>query len=147
MIALLKEIRHNPMLWPLFFVPVVIVAGKVWPEAHTLLFVLSVLAIVPPRRRGYDTYRHSHRLAPNSGPVGGFVDVLVLMVCLIFALTLCLLPPVARRHLFWEDIGGIKTRTEGKSASGRNQTLGAGDDVLAASMGTTILMIKFRPKG
>jgi Ca2+:H+ antiporter len=47
MIALLKEIRHNPLLWLLFFVPVVIVAEKVWPRAHTLLFVLSVLAIVP----------------------------------------------------------------------------------------------------
>jgi Ca2+:H+ antiporter len=39
-------------------------------------------------------------LLTNSGPVGGFVDVLVLMVCLIFALTLCLLPPGARQHLF-----------------------------------------------
>jgi len=36
MIDLLKEIRHNPMLWPLFFVPVVIVAGNVWPEALSL---------------------------------------------------------------------------------------------------------------
>jgi Ca2+:H+ antiporter len=44
---LLKEIRHNPMLWLLAFVPVVIAAAKVKPEAHTLLFVLSVLAIVP----------------------------------------------------------------------------------------------------
>jgi Ca2+:H+ antiporter len=47
MIILLKEIRHNPLLWLLAFVPIVFVAGKVWPEAHTLLFVLSVLAIVP----------------------------------------------------------------------------------------------------
>jgi Ca2+:H+ antiporter len=47
MIVLLKEIRHNPLLWLLSFVPIVFVAGKVWPEAHTLLFVLSVLAIVP----------------------------------------------------------------------------------------------------
>jgi Ca2+:H+ antiporter len=47
MIALLKEIRHNPLLWLLLFVPVVFIAGKAWPEAHTLLFVLSVLAIVP----------------------------------------------------------------------------------------------------
>src|SRR5215467_3315499 len=45
--ALLKEIRHNPLLWLLFFVPVVFIAGKARPEAHTLLFVLSVLAIVP----------------------------------------------------------------------------------------------------
>lgn len=44
---LLKEIRHSPLLWLLFFVPVVFVAQKLKPEAHTLLFVLSVLAIVP----------------------------------------------------------------------------------------------------
>ena len=44
---LLKEIRHNPLLWLLAFVPVVFVAAKLRPEAHTLLFVLSVLAIVP----------------------------------------------------------------------------------------------------
>ena len=47
MIALLKEIRHNPLLWLLLFVPVVFIAGKAWPQAHTLLFLLSVLAIVP----------------------------------------------------------------------------------------------------
>jgi Ca2+:H+ antiporter len=45
--ALLKEIRHNPLLWLLAFVPVVLAAAKLKPEAHTLLFVLSVLAIVP----------------------------------------------------------------------------------------------------
>ncbi len=44
---LLKEIRHNPMLWLLVFVPAVFAAAKLKPEAHTLLFVLSVLAIVP----------------------------------------------------------------------------------------------------
>src|SRR5262245_14837280 len=44
---LLKEIRHNPLLWLLTFVPVVFAAAKLSPEAHTLLFVLSVLAIVP----------------------------------------------------------------------------------------------------
>jgi Ca2+:H+ antiporter len=45
--TLLKEIRHNRLLWLLSFVPVVFIAGKVWPEAHTPLFVLSVFAIVP----------------------------------------------------------------------------------------------------
>src|SRR5438477_7039671 len=45
--ALLKEIRHNPLLWLLAFVPAVFAAAKLSPEAHTLLFVLSVLAIVP----------------------------------------------------------------------------------------------------
>jgi Ca2+:H+ antiporter len=47
MIALLKEIRHNPLLWLLLFVPVVFIVGKARPGAHTLLFLLSVLAIVP----------------------------------------------------------------------------------------------------
>jgi hypothetical protein len=46
MMALLKEIRHNPLLWLLAFVPVVFLAGEARPEARTLLFVLSVLAIV-----------------------------------------------------------------------------------------------------
>jgi len=44
---LLKEIRHNPLLWLLAFVPVVFAGQKLMPEAYTLLFVLSVLAIVP----------------------------------------------------------------------------------------------------
>ena len=44
---LLKEIRRNPLLWLLVFVPLVFVFHKLKPEAHTLHFVLSVLAIVP----------------------------------------------------------------------------------------------------
>jgi len=44
---LLKEIRHNPMLWLLAVVPVAFIAAELIPQAHTLLFVLSVLAIVP----------------------------------------------------------------------------------------------------
>jgi Ca2+:H+ antiporter len=44
---LLNEIRHNPLLWLLVFVPVVFVAHASRPESHTLLFLLSVLAIVP----------------------------------------------------------------------------------------------------
>ena len=44
---LLKEIRHTPLLWLLAFVPVLFVVHKLKPESHTLLFVLSVLAIVP----------------------------------------------------------------------------------------------------
>ena len=45
--TLLHEIRHNPMLWLLAFVPAVFAAAWLAPQAHTLLFVLSVLAIVP----------------------------------------------------------------------------------------------------
>src|SRR3954466_10787230 len=44
---LLKEVRHNPILWLLAFVPVVFAAARLRPEAHTVLFILSVLAIVP----------------------------------------------------------------------------------------------------
>ena len=44
---LFKEIRSNPLLWLLVFVPVVLVAERVRPASHTLLFVLSVLAILP----------------------------------------------------------------------------------------------------
>jgi Ca2+:H+ antiporter len=47
MTPLLREIRHNPILWLLGFVPVLFVARRLAPESHTLLFVLSVLAIVP----------------------------------------------------------------------------------------------------
>jgi Ca2+:H+ antiporter len=42
-----KEIRHNPLLWLLAFVPVMFVVERVKPEAHTLLFILTILAIVP----------------------------------------------------------------------------------------------------
>jgi Ca2+:H+ antiporter len=45
--SLLSEIRHNPLLWLLVFVPAVFVVQSVAHEAHTALFLLSVLAIVP----------------------------------------------------------------------------------------------------
>src|SRR6476469_10089990 len=44
---LLMEIRHNPLLWMLVFVPIVLAVEYVAPSAHTTLFVLAVLAIVP----------------------------------------------------------------------------------------------------
>jgi Ca2+:H+ antiporter len=44
---LFKEIRHDPLLWLLALVPIVFVAQILAPEAHTLLFVLSVGAIIP----------------------------------------------------------------------------------------------------
>jgi Ca2+:H+ antiporter len=45
--TLLHVVRHTPLLWLLAFVPAVLVVAKLKPEAHTLLFVLAVLAIVP----------------------------------------------------------------------------------------------------
>jgi Ca2+:H+ antiporter len=48
MALLLREIRDTPVLWLLVFVPAVFAAEATAPAgAHTLLFVLSVLAIVP----------------------------------------------------------------------------------------------------
>ena len=47
MIPLLKDIRDNPLLWLLVVVPIVLAAQVLKPEAHTLLFLLSVMAIVP----------------------------------------------------------------------------------------------------
>ena len=47
MSGLWHEIRSNPLLWLLAVVPVVLAGHRLWPESHTLLFVLSVLAIVP----------------------------------------------------------------------------------------------------
>jgi Ca2+:H+ antiporter len=45
--ALLSEIRHNPLLWLLVFVPAMFAAEAVAGGRHTLLFVLSILALVP----------------------------------------------------------------------------------------------------
>jgi Ca2+:H+ antiporter len=47
MTPLLEDIRHTPLLWLLVLVPVVLLAQLLKPEAHTLLFILSVLAIIP----------------------------------------------------------------------------------------------------
>ena len=47
MTALMAELRHSPPLWLLVFVPAVFLGHAIRPESHTLLFVLSVLAIVP----------------------------------------------------------------------------------------------------
>src|SRR5206468_9728929 len=44
---LVQEIRRNPLLWLLVLVPVLFVTAKLKAEAHTLLFVLSVAAIIP----------------------------------------------------------------------------------------------------
>jgi len=47
MTAIVSELRRTPLLWLLVFVPAVFVAQAVNPEAHTALFVLAILAIVP----------------------------------------------------------------------------------------------------
>jgi Ca2+/H+ antiporter len=117
---LVEDLRHNPMLWLLAFVPAAFVAAKLRPEAHTLLFVLSVLAIVPlATLLSHATVLLSYVIAPspmdlqlwpgavamiliatltaslvtNSGRSAWFVGVLLLMVYLVFAIALYLLPP------------------------------------------------------
>lgn len=45
--ALLHEIRRNPLLWLLIFVPAVLIGEHMMAGRHTLLFVLSILAVVP----------------------------------------------------------------------------------------------------
>jgi Ca2+:H+ antiporter len=47
MSLLFRKIATTPLLWFLVFVPVVLAVQVARPGAHTLLFVLSVLAIVP----------------------------------------------------------------------------------------------------
>jgi len=44
---LLKEIRRNPLLWLLVFVPAVFIAHQAAPTSHTLHFAVAILAIVP----------------------------------------------------------------------------------------------------
>ena len=69
---LLKEIRHNPLLWLLAFVPVLFVAEHLRPEAHTWLFVLSVLAIVP--LAGLLSHATESVAAKTGDAVGGLLN-------------------------------------------------------------------------
>ncbi len=45
--AVVREIRQSPIFVLIIFVPVVVFLERIYPEAHTLLFVVSVVAIVP----------------------------------------------------------------------------------------------------
>lgn len=105
MSLLLKEIHRNPLLWLLPFVPAVLVVQKLKPQGHTLLFVLSVFAIVP--LAALLSHATESVAAKTGDAVGGLLNatlgnlteliivigVLLLMVYLIFAITLYLLPP------------------------------------------------------
>ena len=77
---LLQDVRRNPRLWMRVFVPVMLAAARLEPEARTLLFALFVAPV----------------LVTNGGRSAWFVGARVLMVCLSFAMTLCLLPPQVR---------------------------------------------------
>lgn len=107
--ALIEEVRHTPLLWLLAFVPVVLAAAKLRPEAHTALFVLAVLVLLSyvlgPTPMNLQFWpgavvmilvaTMTATLVTNSGRSAWFVGVLLLMVYLTFALTLYLLPPQA----------------------------------------------------
>lgn len=43
----IQEIRSRPLLWLLALVPVLFIVERLAPDAHKLLFILSILAIVP----------------------------------------------------------------------------------------------------
>ena len=45
--ALLEKIGDNPLQWGLVFVPILFACRWLKPESHTLLFILSVLAVIP----------------------------------------------------------------------------------------------------
>ena len=118
MTRVLDEIRHNPVLWLLLFVPLVFAAEAIVPEAHTLLFLLSILAIVPlaalvllslviaPAPLDLQFWPGAVvmvmlstltvSLVTNTGRSAWYVGVQLLMVYLIFAMTLYLLPPAAQ---------------------------------------------------
>ena len=85
---LLKEIRHNPLLWLLAFVPVVLAAAKLKPEPTPMDLQFWPGAVVMILIATLTT-----SLVTNSGRSAWFVGVLMLMVYLIFAMTLYLLPP------------------------------------------------------
>ena len=72
MTALLDVLRHNPLFWLLVFVPAVFVAQAMQPEAHTLLFVLSVLAVVP--LAGLLSHATESVAAKTGDTVGGLLN-------------------------------------------------------------------------
>ncbi|WP_424627867.1 calcium/proton exchanger [Bradyrhizobium sp. SYSU BS000235] len=47
MTSKLEDIRNRPLLWMIAFVPLVLVVEKVAPSAHTTLFILAILAVIP----------------------------------------------------------------------------------------------------
>jgi Ca2+:H+ antiporter len=72
MTALLNVLRHNPLFWLLVFVPAVFVTEAMQPESHTLLFVLSVLAVVP--LAGLLSHATESVAAKTGDTVGGLLN-------------------------------------------------------------------------
>lgn len=69
---LLQEIRRNKLLWLLAFVPVLFAAEVFAKESHTLLFVLSILAIVP--LAGLLSHATESVAAKTGDAVGGLLN-------------------------------------------------------------------------
>jgi len=69
---LIHEIRRNPLFWLLVFVPVVLVGAALRPDSYTLLFVLSVLAIVP--LAGLLSHATESVAAKTGDTVGGLLN-------------------------------------------------------------------------
>jgi Ca2+:H+ antiporter len=67
-----KEIRHNKLLWLLVFVPVLFAAEVFAKDSHTLLFVLSILAIVP--LAGMLSHATESVAAKTGDAVGGLLN-------------------------------------------------------------------------
>src|SRR5947208_17020249 len=72
MVPLLREIRDNRLLWLLVFVPVLFVVESARPASHVLLFVLSVLAIVP--LAGLLSHATESVAAKTGDTVGGLLN-------------------------------------------------------------------------
>ena len=84
MTQLLQEIRHNRLLWLLVFVPAVFAGQALRHDAHTLLFVLSVLAIVPLMRSAAEQKAARLRTAAVSLVFGTAVVVCLAVVTYTF---------------------------------------------------------------
>jgi Ca2+:H+ antiporter len=69
---LVEDLRRNPLNWLLVFVPVVVAAERLRPEAHTALFLLSVAAIIP--LAGLLSHATESVAAKTGDAVGGLLN-------------------------------------------------------------------------
>jgi Ca2+:H+ antiporter len=69
---LLREIRHNKLLWLVAVAPLLLVAHAIKADAHTLLFILSVLAIIP--LAGLLSHATEQVAAKTGDTVGGLLN-------------------------------------------------------------------------
>src|SRR5438045_2617795 len=72
MAGVLARLRHHPLLWLAPFVPAVLAIEVLAPDAHTPLFVLSVLAIVP--LAGILSHATESVAAKTGDTVGGLLN-------------------------------------------------------------------------